>query len=158
MPITVTVKTIAKEEYAVELPGSSATVGDLRKAAGDKMPIPAGGVLTLVHLGNVLGDDAKSLNDHGIADGAMLVAIIKKPKTGASPAPSDTSSPSGAAAAPAPSDRMQDAGKTMRLTQASGVIVIDSDDDDTDSNHNSAVGGAARGGGGAAPGSARARQ
>jgi len=26
---------------------------------------------TIVHLGTVLGDDAKSLNDHGIADGAM---------------------------------------------------------------------------------------
>ncbi len=132
--ITVTVKTIAKEEYAVELPGSSATVGDLRKAAGDKMPIPAGGVLTLVHLGNVLGDDAKSLNDHGIADGAMLVAIIKKPKTGASPAPSDTSSPSGAAAAPAPSDRMQDAGKTMRLTVSNvegDVRVIEVDEHET---------------------------
>ena len=86
MPLTVTVKTVSKEEYAVELPGASATVGELRKAAGEKMPIPAGGVLTLVHLGTVLADDAKSLQDHGIADGATLVAVIKKTKAAASPA------------------------------------------------------------------------
>ncbi len=40
-----TVKTLAKVQYAVEMSGASATVGDLKKAAGEKMPIPAGGVL-----------------------------------------------------------------------------------------------------------------
>jgi hypothetical protein len=132
MPITVTVKTIAKEEYAVELPGSSATVGDLRTAAGQNMPIPAGGVLTLVHLGNVLGDDAKSLKDHGIADGAMLVAIIKKPKTGESPAVV-AASPAPAAAAPTAAAPAP-AGKTMRLTVSNvegDVRVIEVDENET---------------------------
>ena len=71
----VTVKTVSKEEYAIELP-ASATVGDLKKEACEKMSTAAG-CLTLVHLGTVLSDDCKTLAEHNIAEGAMLVAVIK---------------------------------------------------------------------------------
>ena len=145
MPLTVTVKTVSKEEYAVELPGASATVGELRKAAGEKMPIPAGGVLTLVHLGTVLADDAKSLQDHGIANGATLVAVIKKTKAAASPAGAGaTSAPAPAPAAPAPAapapaepapaDGAQGAGKTIRVTVSNiegDVRVIEVEENET---------------------------
>jgi hypothetical protein len=71
----ITVKTVSKEEYAIEL-AASATVGDLKKAACEKMST-ASGCLTLVHLGTVLSDDCKTLAEHNIAEGAMLVAVIK---------------------------------------------------------------------------------
>ena len=71
----VTVKTVSKEEHAIELP-ASATVGDLKKEACEKMSTAAG-CLTLVHLGTVLSDDCKTLAEHNIAEGALLVAVIK---------------------------------------------------------------------------------
>ena len=92
-----TVKTVSKEEHAVEITGAAPTVRDLKKAACDKMAIGDDSALTLIHLGTVLKDDAKTLVDVGIADGAVVIAMIKKQKTAASPAAA------AAAAAAAPS-------------------------------------------------------
>ena len=74
----ITVKTVSKEEYAIELPASE-TVGDLKNAACEKM-LTVSGCLTLVHLGTVLNDDCKTLAEHNIAEGAgaLAYAALKK--------------------------------------------------------------------------------
>ena len=88
-----TVKTVSKEEHAVEITGAAPTVRDLKKAACDKMAIGDDSALTLIHLGTVLKDDAKTLVDVGIADGAVVIAMIKKQKTAASPAAAAAAAP-----------------------------------------------------------------
>ena len=119
----VTVKTVSKEEHAVEVDGASTTVGELRKAACEKMTISTGAALTLVHLGAVLNDDSKTLEAHGIADGAVLVAVIKKARTANSPAaaapapaPVPALAPASAATPATSADAGQSSGKMIRLT------------------------------------------
>jgi hypothetical protein len=144
----ITIKTVSKEEHAVELSAPSATVGELKKAACEKMSIAPGSALTLVHLGTVLSDDSKTMADNGIADGAMLVAVIKKPKTidaassaasetvtaapAAAPAPASDTAP---APAPAAADPMQTGEtKTIRLTVSDiegDVRIVEVDDNET---------------------------
>lgn len=133
----VIVKTVSKEEHAIDVSGAAATVGELRRAAFDKMGIDAGGSLTLVHLGKVLSEDSMALADHGIADGAMLVAVIKKPKIEASPpaaalaAAAATTSSTPASAAPVGA---QASGATIRLTVSNiegDVRVVEVDDNET---------------------------
>jgi len=106
----VTIKTVSKEEHALEI-SETATVGELKKLACDNFA-GAGANLTLVHLGAVLSDDSKGLGAHGIADGAVMVAIVKKAKTDAAPAAAP-------AAAPVPVPAAMDtsgSSKTIRVT------------------------------------------
>ena len=118
----VTIKTVSKEEHALEI-SETATVGELKKLACDNFA-GAGANLTLVHLGAVLGDDSKGLGAHGIADGAVMVAIVKKAKTDAAPAaaPVPAAAPAPAAspaAAPVPVPAAMDtsgSSKTIRVT------------------------------------------
>ena len=69
-----TVKTVSKEEHAVEITGAAPTVRDLKKAACDKMAIGDDSALTLIHLGTVLKDDAKTLVEYGVETGLTIIA------------------------------------------------------------------------------------
>jgi hypothetical protein len=134
----VLVKTVAKEEHVIEVSGPGATVSELKAAAVDKMALEAGGNLTLVHLGKVLSEDSKSLADLGIAEGAMLVAVIKKAKvvpaaSAASPSASAASVPDSTPAPPAPASAPTP-GSKIRLTVSNiegDVRVIEVDDNET---------------------------
>ena len=97
-----TVKTVSKAEHAVEIIGAAPTVRDLKKSACHKMAIGDDSALTLIHLGTVLKDDAKTLVDVGIADGAVVIAMIKKQKTVASPAAAAAAAAAAAPAVPVP--------------------------------------------------------
>ena len=76
----VLLKNMQKEEHPVELSGPQATVGELMQKAETAFAAE-GSALTLVHLGNVLNDKAKSLADVGVADGGLVIVVLKKAKT-----------------------------------------------------------------------------
>ncbi len=75
----VLLKNMQKEEHTVELSGPQATVGELALKA-EAAFAAEGGAVTLVHLGNVLNDKAKSLADIGVVDGGLVVVVLKKAK------------------------------------------------------------------------------
>jgi hypothetical protein len=76
----VLLKNMQKVEHTVELSGPQATVGELALKA-EAAFAAEGSSVTLVHLGNVLNDKAKSLADVGIADGGLVIVVLKKVKT-----------------------------------------------------------------------------
>lgn len=73
-------KTVQKAEQTVELSGPQATVGELTQSAEAAFGAESSS-LTLVYAGNVLTDKAKTLAEMGIADGALVVVVLKKAKT-----------------------------------------------------------------------------
>jgi hypothetical protein len=73
-------KNMQKEEHTVELSGPQATVGELALKA-EAAFVAESGAVTLVHLGNVLNDKAKTLADIGVADGGLVIVVLKKGKT-----------------------------------------------------------------------------
>lgn len=77
----VTLKTMTKEEHVVEVSSPDATVAELRAVAVAKLSVPEGKEPSLVHLGKVLGDDDQALSACGIADGALIVVVLKKAKS-----------------------------------------------------------------------------
>lgn len=133
----VIVKTVAKEEHAIEVSGDAVTVGELKKAASDKMGLDAGSSLTLVLLGKVLSEDSKTLADHGIADGSMLVAVVKKPKPQVVASPAAPAPAAAATSSSTPATVPMDAamsGATIRLTVSNiegDVRVVEVDDNET---------------------------
>jgi hypothetical protein len=72
-------KNMQKVEHAVELSGPAETVSALCQKAESVFGVDHGAV-TLVHLGTVLGDQAKTLSEAGIADGALVIVVLKKGK------------------------------------------------------------------------------
>jgi hypothetical protein len=76
----VLLKNMQKEEHTVELSGPQATVGELALKA-EAAYVVEGGAVTLVHLGNVLNDKAKTLAEVGVVDGGLVIAVLKKGKT-----------------------------------------------------------------------------
>ena len=73
-------KTVQKAEHTVELSGPQATVGELAQRAEAAFAADPTS-LTLVYSGNVLSDKGKTLADHGIGDGALVVVVLRRAKT-----------------------------------------------------------------------------
>ena len=75
----IVLKNMQKEERSVEVTGPQATVAELSQNAAAAFSADPS-ALTLVHLGNVLGDKSKTLAEVGIADGGLVIVVLKKAK------------------------------------------------------------------------------